>query len=766
MYNKVYPLLVGASLMLGSLSLQAQDRERIDRYVDNGETWLSDRLQMHWRTHATQQFMNGEVYDHCGGDSAAVPTLQINGARSHVTPYKRPTLEQLEPRQEDPRGMYLQNSKLPGEPYEWVALSQTGNIIGSINLEICGLALDAANRWQQTGELKYASAAWHVLDTYMQGVLHTEMPIDMNHGHMQTLYGLQTHEVIHEDALPRLCLIYKVLRDGGYLKQVAGQQDLEQIYEAAFKHWADIIEQNGVPHNNWDLMQARYIFNVGQILKPNSAYPDGKGQEHYFAIVETGKSIRQWSLKALTEFGYDPDNGIWCECPGYSQVVLGDLAEFVRLYREQLGRDLTQQLPIIVKAARNNVEYLFPDSMTIGFGDTHPSRLKQEIYDKLGIDFATLHPSRTFAAPRTSWLIQRNGMDRLGSLAFALNGSDGNHMHANGPSLELYGRGLRLAPDAGIGYALYSGDDYHEWYSQFPSHNTVCVDGISTYAVMKSNHPFEILQNDELQVAGTDITAQVSEVYMFEPETRSDQQRLVLLVTTGPTTGYFVDVFRSRRQDGQDKTHDYFYHNMGQSMHTMDASTDQLLPMQPTQELAFAGAHLYAYSYMYDKMRSQTAANLKVTYTVHPDEQYMTPRARQLWADGDVTMTQWTRGEQERAIIQCLSPTTEGLSRVADMPYNIREQATLTFVARQYGEAWQRPFVSVFEPSSTAKPGTVRSVGYPEVKVLDKSTESAVAILVEHHDGTRQLIVSTDNDQARVKVLGKVYNGRVNVASL
>jgi oxaloacetate decarboxylase alpha subunit len=38
-----------------------------------------------------------------------------------------------------------------------------------------------------------------------------------------------------------------------------------------------------------------------------------------------------------------------------------------------------------------------------------------------------------------------------------------------------------------------------------------------------------------------------------------------------------------------------------------------------------------------------------------------------------------------------LSPMTEGLSRTPGMPYNIREQPTLTFVARQKGEAWNRP---------------------------------------------------------------------------
>lgn len=50
-------------------------------------------------------------------------------------------------------------------------------------------------------------------------------------------------------------------------------------------------------------------------------------------------------------------------------------------------------------------------------------------------------------------------------------------MHANGISMELYGKGYVLGPDAGIGLYLYSGLDYAEYYSQFPSHNTVCVDG-------------------------------------------------------------------------------------------------------------------------------------------------------------------------------------------------------------------------------------------------------------------------------------------------
>ena len=46
--------------------------------------------------------------------------------------------------------------------------------------------------------------------------------------------------------------------------------------------------------------------------------------------------------------------------------------------------------------------------------------------------------------------------------------------------------------------------------------------------------------------------------------------------------------------------HDYFYHNLGQTL-TLTGTDGTDLRLQPTEELAFAGAHLYAYSYIYDK---------------------------------------------------------------------------------------------------------------------------------------------------------------------
>ena len=86
---------------------------------------------------------------------------------------------------------------------------------------------------------------------------------------------------------------------------------------------------------------------------------------------------------------------------------------------------------------------------------------------------------------------------------------------------------------------------------------------------------------------------------------------MMSIVTTGPDTGYYVDVFRSRKERGGDKMHDYFYHNLGQSM-TLTAVDGTDMNLQPTEELAFAGADLYAYSYLYDNVNSKACISLRV----------------------------------------------------------------------------------------------------------------------------------------------------------
>ena len=764
-------------------------KQRTDRYADRGPEWLTSRLQMYWKTHATEVYIKGEYYDHAGGEKAPAPTVMYTGARSHATNYVRPKLEDLKPYQEDARGMYLANGTLEGRPYEWVNISKTGNIIQSINVEILGIARDAAFLWWMTGEKKYADLAASVFDTYMTGIYYRKVPVDLNHGHQQTLVGLTSFEVIHEDALHIVVPLYDFLYN--YLK--SNYPDKMIIYAGALKKWADNIIANGVPHNNWDLLQARYVMNVGLVLEDNKEYTDGKGREYYIDYVMNRSSIRQWSLTKLADYGFDSETGIWAECPGYSSVVINDYANFANQFDHNLQYDLVAAMPVLAKAVAATPQYLFPNRMICGFGDTHPGYLNTNFFIRMIQNaqangkkeqeryftalLKCLNPvadnekegkknvrvsvnsffedkplvldpkvqagkiedyvSPLFYAPNVSWLVQRNGMDSRNSLMISLNASEGNHMHANGISMELYGKGYVLGPDAGIGLFLYSGLDYAEYYSQFPSHNTVCVDGISSYPVMKSNHSFDLLScfpaTAESGSGFTSVT--YSNVAFREPESRADQTRMMSIVTTGPETGYYIDVFRSRKEQGGDKMHDYFYHNLGQTM-TLTAADGTDLNLQPTEELAFAGAHLYAYSYLYDKKVAATDKDVKVTFTIDMKDK-----------DGDdISMNLWMKGEPEREVFTALAPMTEGLSRIPGMPYNIKEQPTLTFVARQHGEAWNRPFVAVYEPSTRKEPSAIEAVSFFDAE--EAGLKDFAGICVESKNGRTDHIFSlSDSSQ-------------------
>lgn len=89
--------------------------------------------------------------------------------------------------------------------------------------------------------------------------------------------------------------------------------------------------------------------NIGMILEDNKQYPDGKGREYYIDYVLNRSSIRQWSLARLADYGFDPQTGIWTECPGYCNVVLNDYTSFATLFDRNLNFDLVKALPSFPK---------------------------------------------------------------------------------------------------------------------------------------------------------------------------------------------------------------------------------------------------------------------------------------------------------------------------------------------------------------------------------------------------------------------------------
>ena len=747
-------LLVSLSLFLLPVQAKTNNKDlnklksKTEVYLNKVKAqpdWLYSRLQMNWETKATEVYILGEYFDHVGGDKAPVPTVKYNGSRNTATNYKSPKLEDIIPYDDDIQSNVTYINKQSGK-MEKVHPSKTGRIITEINKRILGIACDASRIYAETGDKEYADMAFHVFDTFMKGIYYRNMPHDLNNGHQQTLCGLTTFQVIHEQELNSLTVIYKLL-----YKYI--QKDYD-IYETAFKKWADVIIANGVPHNNWNLFQAEYIAKIALLLNDDKDYSDLKGRQYYLDYIMNQNSIRQWSMKKLARFGFNKDTHIWYESPGYSNGVVGDFADMANELDQEANIDMFKEIPDILPSIKASAQYLFPNRMICGFGDSHPWYMDTKGVDnvlkyarrnhnkKLEEEFQYFRDaimpnakkeviekfvSPSFYSPNVSWLVQRTGMDKQHDLMISLNGSLGNHQHANGISMELYGKGWVLGPDGGIGSHLYSGLDYSEYYSQFPAHNTVCVDGVSSYPVMMSNHAFQVkARYPKTNKIGDFVPATFSQVYFLEPETQSDQLRTNGIVKISNKGGYYVDIFRSRKQAGGDKTHDYFYHSMGQYLKLV-ATDESVLNIKPTQELAFAGGHLYAYSYIYNKKSVKTDKNIKATFIMESNE------------GRTITMNMWMKGEQNRKIFSALSPVNLEYDRMKNKPYDIAKQAVPTFIARQYGEAWDHPFVAIYEPSDSNEPSQIESVEY---FTPNSNSKSVVGIIVRLKSGRIDYIFS------------------------
>lgn len=761
-------------------------QSRIDRHVIRHETdpeWMVSRLMMYWKSKATQVYINGGVYAGADGE-APIPTPRFGSTRGVGSPIRRPRLEDIIPYMDDTQGVFFRNTSKEGHPLEWVdQASVSGMQIESVNREIIGLGRDAAFIYWLNNDERYAKFAYDIFNTYMSGMYYCEEPIDKGKGHAQTLVGLSTFEVIQESVLTDLAAYYDFLH--GYIKN--NHHEKTAIFEAAFKKWIDVTIKNGVPHNNWNLHQANIILSVAMVLEDNIHYADGKGREYYINHVLNVTTPRQWSILKLMEYGYDFNNGIWNESAGYAQSVTNEFMLFIRRFDNTFQMNLLPYVPVMYKAVEVLPQYIFPNGQISCFGDSYYTplntnsvadmiRMSQRYNDEenerkftamykafnpdAGSESRSQRPpnqisaffnesplvlnpnipaggvddylTQTFYAPNISWLVQRNGRDKEHGLMVTKAGSYGNHMHADGISIELYGKGFVLGAESGIGSSYFE-KPYLEYYSQFPAHNTVMVDGISKYPEMLSNHPFDLLScypaSGRKDGYYPDIT--FSEVYFLEPETRSDQQRMVSIIRTSDTTGYYVDVFRSKRQRGGDKFHDYFYHNLGQSLKVTDVEGNALT-LHPNEEMGFAGGHLFALDYMWDKMSVKTEDDYKAVWDMD-------------FPDGKtISMNLWMKGYPGREIFTIKSPSCKAFRGNHGIPYEVDKEPFLKISARQHGAAWDRPFVSVFEPSDSKTGVSIKSIRGLE---FSNVPDDFVAIEVVSKSGRKDRIFSSARNE-------------------
>ncbi|WP_044237039.1 heparinase II/III domain-containing protein [Flexithrix dorotheae] len=737
-------------------------KQEVAKYIqlcEQDSTWLVSRLQMNWKTKHSNVYLKGGDFSHSDGE-APVPTVRYSGTRDWATDYKKPALEEVEPYFDDERGYYLEN-KNTGKK-EWIHPSETGHIIEGINQRVLGIVEDAAFLYWLTGEAQYAQLATPVFFTYINGMHHRNPPEVLDESNQRFISGLATFEVIHEKAVQQLVISYDYL----YNYFVDQQHDLSNT-AAVFQKWGDQIIKYGIPDNNWNLFQARFLTYIALALENDDHYENGKGQQYYLKYTFDESTPRQIAIKEAL-LVYDQETGIWPESPAYSMHVNTTLLEILALLDNVTNTNELANFPIIEKAALACFQYLFPSGYTVGFGDGGHKTIPFENLELLIANYQKYHKQEqaqlitsllqpfiedgiykrnvknllqlnfyvdelpnisstekggvsqlttpTFYAPNVSMFIQRLGAGDK-AMMVSMVGSYGNHTHANGISMELFANNYVLAPDKGKGKSYWS-PDFKEYYSQMPAHNTVVVDGKSTYPNMRSYNPFSLDYHFPKSGVLNPLFTKVAygNFSFIEPKTHASQQRLTAMINTPSGEGYVLDIFRSKKQQEGEQKHDYFYHNLGHALELYDAD-DQPLSLEKTKELTSQNGELKAYDYLTEKHAVSMSGDAKAVFKIEENTQ------------PDNVMQVWIKGHENQTLFAVKSPKSNALEK-GTAPESLIDKEMPTLILRRKEAAWNEPYVLVFNPYLEGN-NPIKQVDFRAIP----ENPNGQKITVQHTDG-------------------------------
>ncbi len=754
--------------------------KQVDKYVETHTTdpeWMISRMQMYWKNHYTTPYINGAKYSRAEGH-APVPTVRFTGARDWSTPYATPSLEEIVPymdyRDDE---IYLQNRNKEGKPWEWVKTSDTAHQIESINCRIMERAMNAAFIYWMGGDEKYAKFAYDIMMKYVEGMYYREAPVSEIDHRSAHIVGLTSFEVIHERVLNYLPLCYDFLQE--YIKQQPQAQQVKERTDVVFKKFAEQIIMNGVADNNWNVFQACFIVYLALPMSDDAEYEDGRGKQYYIDFILNKSVPRQKALREVFE-AYDQQTGMWHESPGYSIATTKDLIEILLLIDGMENRDILKEFGIIERATLASFEYLLPNMMTTAFGDNQYSTIDNGMYESLLALYAkydksdkvamlsavineqiaagiydrskggslyklfnyvdSIDPkassddciySTLFYAPNVNLTIQRNGMDRLTGLMSVNAGTGFNHCNNNGINLELYGKGYPLGIDKARG-SSYWHRDHGEYYDATVSHNTVLIDGVSSngstrmrgHDLSEEHKMLSSFPKHNAKDANKPYAVSYVDNQYFEKGTKSNQRRLTGIVRTSAESGYYVDIFRSKRSEGGDKMHEYIYHNVGQSLTMFDAKGESIA-MTQSSDLTSEGGRVKGYDYLTAKYESNHCGDFKATFDFQP-------RAE----SEHIFMDVWMQGNEDRKLFSVMTP--RALKGIPDTSKEVSNATIPAMIIRQSGEAWTRPFVAIYEPYVGSEGRTVESVEY-----LDAKGDDFVGVVVNSKGGGREYIFNS-----------------------
>jgi hypothetical protein len=101
------------------------------------------------------------------------------------------------------------------------------------------------------------------------------------------------------------------------------------------------------------------------------------------------------------------------------------------------------------------------------------------------------------------------------------------------------------------------------------------------------------------------------------------------------------------------------------------------------------------------------------------------------------------KGYPDREVFSIKAPPTKAFRGNHGIPYQVDEEPFMTIAARQHGEAWSHPFVSVFEPATEKEPISIRRIESFDVQ---GATNSFVGLKIESLEDRTDYVFSSDDD--------------------
>ncbi len=275
------------------------------------------------------------------------------------------------------------------------------------------------------------------------------------------------------------------------------------------------------------------------------------------------------------------------------------------------------------------------------------------------------------------------------------------HSHVTGIGMELYGANYVMAPNAGLPKSVKQRrEPEHEHYFRLHAgNNTVIVNGTSHGRQEGSwKQKAHVWQNTAKNVASEPkhLEEPVSKAFNFATQLLKDevnnatQQRTLGLIRTSEKTGYYFDMFRSK-SNGTNRFHDYIYHNIGGKVSLLDGNAKKLNVTKTKLYDTDIGDPVKSPGWRFFEKEMATAPttkSVKIRFDINYDKRYM-----HMFVPSGI----------ERTYTKALAPPT----REAKNGYAYK--TTKVLAIRQEGEAWERPFIAVLEPSLD-KEGSVTSI--------------------------------------------------------